>query len=87
MPTSRCDAVKAVQLGTGETWAVNCKKRFRAYVLVWGLPKSFTTLEIRSKFIDIGLASFVRGIVCWEGDHVRLVLTQKDSKALTKNIS
>ena len=48
------------------------------------MPKSFTTPDIRSKFVDIGLASFVRGIVCWEGDHVRLVLTHKDSKGLTK---
>ena len=48
------------------------------------MPKSFTTLEIRSKFVDIGLASFVSGIVCWEGDHVRLILTHKDSKGLTK---
>ena len=38
----------------------------------------------RSTFVDIGLASFVRGIVCWEGDHVRLVLIPKDSKGLTK---
>ena len=84
MPTSRCDVVNDVQPRTGEAWAVSCKKPFRANVLVWGLPKSFTTLEIRSKFVDIGLASFVRGIVCWEGDHVRLVLTHKDSKGLTK---
>ena len=36
------------------------------------------------KFVDIGLASFVRGIVCREGDHVRLVLTHKDSRGFTK---
>ena len=46
-----------VQLGTGEAWAVICN------VLVWGLPVSFTTLDIRSIFVDIGLASFVTGIV------------------------
>ena len=44
MPTSRCDAVNDVQSRTSEAWAVSCKKRFRANVLVWGLPKSFTTL-------------------------------------------
>ena len=32
--------------------------------------EGFTTLDVRSN-VDIGLASFVRGIVCWEGDHVR----------------
>ena len=37
-------------------------------------------LEIRSKFADIGLSSLVRGKVVWEGDHIRLVLTAKDSK-------
>ena len=57
MPTSRYDAVKDVQPRTGEAWAVSCKKRFRANVLVWALPKSFTTLDIRSKFVDIGLDS------------------------------
>ena len=45
-----------------------------ANVLVWGLPKSFTTLDIRSKCVDIGLDIFVRGCVRWEGDHVWLVL-------------
>ena len=77
MPTSRCDAL---QLGTGKAWAVSSKKRFRANFLVWGLPKSFTKLEISSKFVDIGLANFVRGIVCWEGDHVRLVRIIRDSQ-------
>ena len=46
--------------------------------------RNATTLEIRSKFVHIGLPSFVRGIVCWEGDRVSLALTHKDSKGLTK---
>ena len=28
----------------------------------------------------LGLVSFVRGKVFWEGEHVRLVLTPRDSK-------
>ena len=41
------------------------------------MPKSLSTLEIRAKLADIGLASFARG---WEGDHVRLLLLPKDTK-------
>ena len=41
------------------------------------MPKSLSTLEIRAKLADIGLASSARGSVAWEGDHVRLL---KDSK-------
>ena len=43
-----------------------------------GCLRAPLTLYIRSKFVDIGLASFVRA---WEGDHVRLV---QDSKGLNK---
>ena len=50
------------------------------------MPKDLTMLEIRAKLADIGLASFVRGNVLWEGDHVRLVLTPKDSKGLSKEV-
>ena len=80
MHTPRCAQVRDYQTVAEDTWAVSSKKRFRANIL----PKALTTLEIRSKFVDIGLASFVRGNVRWEGDHVRLVLTTKDSKGLTK---
>ena len=53
---------------------------------MWGVPKHFSTLEIRSKFADIGLSSLVRGKVVWEGDHIRLVLTVKDSKGISKHV-
>ena len=43
-------------------------------------------LEIRAKLVDLGLARFVRGNVLWEGDHVRLVLTPKDSEGLSKEL-
>ena len=43
------------------------------------MPKSLSTLEIRAKLADIGLASFARGSVAWEGDHVRLLrIVSKD---------
>ena len=39
-----------------------------------------------AKLADIGLASFARGSVAWEGDHVRLLLLPKDSKGLSKDV-
>ena len=62
------------------------RKCFRANIIVWGVPKHFSTLEIRSKFADIGLSSLVRGKVDWEGDHIRSVLTAKDSKGISRNV-
>ena len=59
-------------------------KRFRANIIVWGMPKHLGTLEIRCKLANIGLDSFVRGDVRREGDHVRLVLTHKDSQKVDK---
>ena len=38
------------------------------------MPKDLTTLEIRAKLADLGLA---RGNVLWDGDHVRLVKIAK----------
>ena len=61
-------------------------KRFRANIIVWGFSRDLSTLEIRAKLSDLGLASFAAGKVAWEGDHVRLVLTPKDSKGLTKEL-
>ena len=52
---------------TSEDWVVS-KKRFRASIIVWGMPKDLTMLEIRATLADLGLASFVRGNVLWEGD-------------------
>ena len=34
-------------------------------------------------FADMGLESFVRGNVLWEGDYIRLVLMKKDSKGVS----
>ena len=50
------------------------------------MPKDLPTFEIRAKLADLGLDSFVRGNTFWEGEHVRLVLTPKDSKGLTKEL-
>ena len=54
----------------------------RVNIIVWGLHKELTTLEVRARFADMGLKSFVRGNVLWEGDHIRLVLMKKDRKGV-----
>ena len=41
---------------------------------------------MRAKFADMGLESFVRGNVLWEGDHIRLVLTKKGSKGVSSEL-
>ena len=69
---------------TDGDWVVSHGKRFRANIILWGMPRDICTLEVRAKLADLGLASFVRGKVVWEGDHLRLVLTVADSKGVTK---
>ena len=54
--------------------------------IVWGLHKEITTSEVCAKFVDMGLESFVRGNVLWEGDNIRLVLTKKDSKGVSSEL-
>ena len=51
----------------------------------WSMPRSLSTLEIRTKLADIGLAR-VRGSMHWEGDHVRIVVKPDDSRGLTKEV-
>ena len=86
IPTKDAVTKKDRQPRTSKDWVVSKHKHFRASIIVWGMPKDLTTLETRAKLADQGLASFVRGNVRWEGDHVRLVLTTKDSKGLSKEL-
>ena len=74
-----------LQPRTGKDLVVSHNQRSRA-IIVWGLHKELTTLEVRAKFADMGLESFIRGNVLWEGDHIRLVLTKKDSKGVTREL-
>ena len=78
--------MKDSRLGAGGDWVVSRNNRFRANIIVWGVPKHFSTLEVRSNFADLGLSRFVSGKVAWEGDHVRLILNAKDSKGFTKHV-
>ena len=86
MPTRDEFLVAELQSTSENDWSVSQNKRFRASIIVLGMPKSLSTLEIRAKLADIGLASFARGSVAWEGDHVRLLLLPKDSKGLSKDV-
>ena len=83
MPTRDEFLVAELQSTSENDWSVSQNKRFRASIIVWGMPKSLSTLEIRAK---LALASFARGSVAWEGDHVRLLLLPKDSKGLSKDV-
>ena len=83
MHTRRDAATAAPRLKTREDWLVSHSKGFRTNIIVWGMPKDLPML-IRAKLADLGLNSFVRGNAFCEGEHVRLVLTPKDSKGLTK---
>ena len=69
---------------TGKDLVVSHNQRSRVNIIVWGLHKELTTLEVHAKFADMGLESFVRGNVVWEGDHIRLVLI---SSELVKQVS
>ena len=80
-------AVKTADLqpGTDNDWVVSHNKRSRATIIVRGLRKDLSTLEVRSIFADLGLERFVRGKVYWESDH-GLLLTSKDSKRISKEL-
>ena len=43
------------------------------------MPQDLPVFEIRAKLADLGLNTF------WEGEHITLVLTSKDSKGFTKS--
>ena len=57
MTTNYVSSINDSRLSAGGDWAVSRSKRFRANIIVWGVPKHFSTLEVRSKFADIGLSS------------------------------
>ena len=64
IPLARDEFLVAELQSTSENdSSVSQNKHFRASIIVWGMPKSLSTLEIRAKLADIGLASFARGSV------------------------
>ena len=59
----RHDSKKGTDLRptTGKDLVVSHNQCYRVNIIVWGLHKELTTLEVRAKFADMGLESFVRG--------------------------
>ena len=54
---------------SGKDLVVSHNQCSRVNIIVWVLHKELTMLEVRAKLADVGLESFVRGNVLWEGDH------------------
>ena len=50
-----------------------------ANIILCGMPRSLSTLEIHAKLADIGEACVGRGNMRWEGDHVKIVVKPEDS--------
>ena len=63
MTTNYISCVSDSRLSVGGALAMSSSKCFQANIIVCGVPKHFSTLEVRSKFADIGLSSFVSGKV------------------------
>ena len=68
-------------------------RRFRANIIIWGMRKHYSTLEVRTILADANFENLARGEMHWEGDHLRIVpsismivLTVDDSKAIDKPI-
>ena len=86
MPVRHASLNTVPQVTSYAAWTVSQNRRFRANIIVWGMPKNLSMLEIRTKLADLGLVGFARGAVVWKGDQVRLVLLPKDSKGLSKGV-
>ena len=61
-------------------------RRFRANIIIWGMRKHYSTLKVRTILADANFENLARGKMCWEGNHLRVVLTVNDSKAIDKSI-
>ena len=50
------------------------------------MRKHYSTLEVRTILADANFENLASGERRWEGDHLRIVLTVNDSKAIDKPI-
>ena len=82
MPTRRNNVLKESAFETAVDWSVSHGRCFRANIIIWGMRKHYSTLEVRTILAD---ANFEKEM-CWEGDHLRVVLRVNDSKAIDKSI-
>ena len=53
MPTRDEFLFAELQSTSENDWSVSQNKCFRASIIVWGMPKSLSTLEIGAKLADI----------------------------------
>ena len=53
---------------------------------IWGMRKHYSTLEVRTILADANFENLARGEMRWEGDHLRIILTVNDSKAIDNPI-
>ena len=62
MPFRQASLNAVPQVTSDAAWTVSQNKQFRANIIVWGMPKSLSTLEIRTKLADLCLVGFARGV-------------------------
>ena len=86
MPTSCNDVLEESAFKTAADWSVSHGRRFRANIIIWGMRKHFSTSEVRTILADANLENLARGEMRWEGNHLRVVLTVNNSKAIDKSI-
>ena len=86
MPTIRNDVLKESAFETAADWSVSHGKRFRDNIIIWGMRKHYSTLEVRTILADANFENLAHGEMRWEGDHLRIVLIVNDSKVIDKPI-
>ena len=52
MPTIRNDVLKESAFETAADWSVSHGRRFRANIIIWGMRKHYSTLEVRTILAD-----------------------------------
>ena len=53
MPTSRNDVLKESALEAAADWSVSHGRRFKANIIIWGMRKHYSTLEVRTILADL----------------------------------
>ena len=86
MPTSRNDVFKESAFETAADCSVSHGRRFRANIIIWEMGKHYSTLEVCTILTDANFDILAHGKMRWEGDHLSVVLTVNDSKAIDKSI-
>ena len=86
MPTSCNDVLEESVLETEADWSVSHVRCFRANIIIWGVCKHYSTLEVRMILAVADFENLTCSKMRWEGDHLHVVLTVNDSKAIDKSI-